>query len=201
MYFPTPRGAPPPFVFFLYFLKKEKLGEETKGDGGRQRGERFINLYVLSPMAQLGQNKPAGAGGAVGGQARQQNMAPVCRALERVIADMRADIYLAVRLDELVRWVNDELEASGSEVKATADDVKECLRYDNTIKIVKTKSTEVIWLWELWRYYELIEKVADMAARYRAVLADPENPEYDDDCGVLGCDKGDDDAQMKYLEE
>jgi hypothetical protein len=146
-------------------------------------------------MAQLGQNKPASAGGAVGGQAWQQNLAPVCRALEQVIADMRSDGYLAVRLDEFVRWLN-------KHVEATADDVKECLRYDTTVKIVRTKNAEVMWLWESWNYYELVEKVADMAARYRAVLAEPENPdEYDDDCGVLGCDKGDDDAQMKYLEE
>jgi len=146
-------------------------------------------------MAQLGQNVPAGAGGAVGGQAWQQNLAPVCRALEQVIADMRSDVYLAVRLDELVSRVNAKLET----VKATAEDVKECLRYDNTIKIIKTKSVEVIWLWESWRYYELVEKVADMVARYRAVLADPENLEYDDDCGVLtACDKGDDDAQVDW---
>ena len=108
---------------------------------------------------------------------------------------MRSDVYLAVRLDELVSRVNAKLET----VKATAEDVKECLRYDNTIKIIKTKSVEVIWLWESWRYYELVEKVADMVARYRAVLADPENLEYDDDCGVLtACDKGDDDAQVDW---
>ena len=127
--------------------------------------------------------------------ALQQDPA-VCRAVKRVIDDMRADIYLAVRVDELVRRVNAELEASGREtVKVAIDDVKECLRYDTTVKIVKTKSAEVLWLWER-NYYELVEKVADMAARYRSVLAEPENPDEYDDCGVLGCDKGDDDAQV-----
>jgi len=139
-------------------------------------------------------SKISAASGALAG-ALQQDPA-VCRAVKRVIDDMRADIYLAVRVDELVRRVNAELEASGREtVKVAIDDVKECLRYDAAVKIVKTKSAEVLWLWER-NYYELVEKVADMAARYRSVLAEPENPDEYDDCGVLGCDKGDDDAQV-----
>jgi len=142
-------------------------------------------------MAQLGLNVPVQAGGASAG-AWQQNPA-ICAKINELIRDMRSDGYLAVRLDELVGRANAELEA----VKATADDVKECLRYDTTVKIVRTKNAEVMWLWESWNYYELVEKVADMAARYRSVLAEPENPdEYDDDCGMLGCDKGDDDAQV-----
>ena len=141
-------------------------------------------------MARLGQKMAAEAAGASAG-ARQQNPA-VCAKINELIRDMRSDGFLAIRMDEFVRWLNEH-------VKATADDVKGCLRYDNTIKIVKTKSAEVIWLWESWRYYELVEKAVDMAARYRAILADPENPdEYDDDCGVLGCDKGDDDAQVDW---
>jgi len=140
---------------------------------------------------QPGLNMPARAGGALAG-ARQQNPA-VCAKVNELIRDMRSDGYLAVRMDEFVRWLNEYVDAA-------ADDVKECLRYDTTVKIVRTKNAEVMWLWEAWSYYELVEKVVDMAARYRAILAEPENPdEYDDDCGVLGCDKGDDDAQVEYL--
>ena len=142
-------------------------------------------------------SKISTASGALAG-ALQQDPA-VCRAVKRMIDDMRADIYLAVRVDELVRRVNAELETSGREtVKVAIDDVKECLRYDTTVKIVKTKSAEVLWLWETWNYYELVEKVADMATRYRSVLAEPENPDEYDDCGVLGCDKGDDDSQIDW---
>ena len=96
----------------------------------------------------------------------------VCRQL---IDDLRSDMYMAVRMDEFVKLVNERLR-----VEVGERDVKECLRYDTTVKIVETKNAEVIWLWE--KCYELIEKVADMAARYRAVLSDPENlDEYDDD--------------------
>ena len=146
-------------------------------------------------MAQQGLNMPARAGGASAG-ARQQNHA--CAKINELIRDMRSDGYLAVRMDEFVRRVNEVLEDAG--MKATAEDVKECLRYDTTVKIVMIKNAEVMWLWESLKYYELVEKVADMAARYRAILADPENlDEYDDDCGVLlGCDKGDDDGQLEW---
>jgi len=150
--------------------------------------KKFINLCVLSLMAQQGQKMAAEAAGASAG-AWQQNPA-VCAKINELIRDMRSDGFLAIRMDEFVRWLN-------KYVDAVADDVKECLRHDTTVKIVRTKNAEVMWLWESWNYYELVEKVADMAARYRSVLAEPENPdEYDDDCGMLGCDKGDDDAQV-----
>jgi len=143
-------------------------------------------LGVTTVMAQSGQKVALHGAGASAG-AWQQNPA-VCAKINELIRDMRSDGYLAVRLDEFVRWLN-------KYVGAVTDDVKECLRYDTTVKIVRTRSAEVLWLWER-NYYELVEKVADMAARYRSVLAEPENPDEYDDCGVLGCDKGDDDAQV-----
>jgi hypothetical protein len=33
------------------------------------------------------------------------------------------------------------------------------------------------------------------------VAPESSDEEYGDDCGMLGCDKGDDDAQMSYFEE
>jgi hypothetical protein len=154
-------------------------------------------------MAQMGQNAAALAAGASGGAWQQKP--PVCAKVNELISDLREDKYLAVRMDEFVRWLNKRMQLEAEErgevaVKASAEDVKECIRYDTTVKVVKTKDAEVLWLWEAWYYYELIDKIADMARRYRSIIADPESDEYDDDCGMLGCDKGDDDAQMEYLE-
>ena len=143
------------------------------------------------------------AAGASAG-AWQQNPA-VCTKVSELIRDLRADRYLAIHMDEFVGWVNMRLDAEqgrGGFVKATADDVKECIRYDATVKVVKAKDAEVLWLWEAWYYYDLVRSVAETAAVTRAALVAPESTdEYGDDCGMLGCDKGDDDAQMAYFEE
>ncbi len=201
MYFPNPR-----LRFISLFFKKEKRKRETGGDKRGKRGEKFINLCVSMDMAQLGQNVPAKAGGASAG-AWQQNPA-ICRKVNELINDLRSDLVLAIRIDEFVRWLNNSIkndveEGRGEATTATADDVKECIRYNTTVKVVKTKDAEVLWLWESFYYYELVEKVSDAARRYRVMLADPENPDvYDgDDCGMLDCGKGDDDMQMKYFEE
>jgi hypothetical protein len=145
---------------------------------------------------------PQGAG-ARGGPG---NRTPaICAKVDELISDLRADKYLAIRMDEFVGWVNMrlQLDEKGRVVKATANDVKECIRYDTTVKVVNVKDAEVLWLWESWRYYDLVRSVADVAAETRAALVVPESSdeEYSDDCGMLGCDKGDDDAQMRYFEE
>jgi hypothetical protein len=145
----------------------------------------------------------AGPAGAVGG-AWQKKPPVICTKVNELIRDLRADKYLAIHMDEFVGWVNMRLQLDAEEgrgwfVKATADDVKECIRYDTTVKVVKAKDTEVLWLWEGWYYYELVRSVAETAAEARATLVAPESS-GDGDCGMLGCDKGDD-AQMGYFEE
>jgi len=156
-------------------------------------------------MAQWGQNMLVQTGGASAG-AWQQTPA-ICSKVGELIRDLRADRYLAIHMDEFVGWVNSRLrldaeEGRGGYVKATADDVKECIRYDATVKVVKVKDAEVLWLWESWYYYDLVRGVAEIAAETRAALVAPESSdEHSDDCGMLSCDKGDDDAQMKYFEE
>jgi len=157
-------------------------------------------------MAQLGQNMSPQGGGARGGPG---NRTPaICSKVDELIRDLRADRYLAIHMDEFVGWVNTRLrldaeEGRGVFVKASADDVKECIRRDATVKVVGVKDAEVLWLWESWRYYDLVRSVAETAAETRAALAAPESSdeEYGGDCGMLGCDKGDDDAQMSYFEE
>ncbi len=155
-------------------------------------------------MAQLGQNMAPQGAGARGGPG---NRTPaICAKVNELIRDLRADRYLAIHMDEFVGWVNmrlrlDAEEGRGEFVQATADDVKECIRYDATVKVVKVKDVEVLWLWESWRYYDLVRSVAEIAAETRAALVAPESSDEYDDCGMLGCDKGDDDAQMNYFEE
>ena len=156
-------------------------------------------------MARLGQNMPVQTGGARGGPG---NRTPaICAKVNELIRDLRADRYLAIHMDEFVGWVNSRLrldaeEGRGVFAKATTDDVKECIRYDTTVKVVKVKDAEVLWLWESWRYYDLVRSVAEIAAETRAALVAPESSDDEyGDCGMLGCDKGDDDAQMKYFEE
>jgi hypothetical protein len=145
------------------------------------------------------------AAGASAG-AWQQNPA-ICSKVGELIRDLRADRYLAIHMDEFVGWVNERLrldaeEGRGVFVKATADDVKKCIRYDATVKVVKAKDAEVLWLWESWSYYDLVRAVAEIAAVTRAALVAPEDAdEYGGDCGMLGCDKGDNNAQMSYFEE
>jgi hypothetical protein len=143
----------------------------------------------------------AGVAGARGGPG---NRTPaICAKVNELIRDLRADKYLAIHMDEFVEWVNTRLqldEEGRGWIRVTADDVKECIRYDATVKVVKVKDTEVLWLWEGWYYYELVRSVAETAAEARATLVAPESS-GDGDCGMLGCDKGDDDAQMGYFEE
>jgi len=119
---------------------------------------------------------PAGASGG----ARQQNPPNqkeiVCRHVRDLIDDMRSDMYLAVRLNEFVKLVNERIKAYAEErgveaVEVAEEDVKRCIRYYDEVKIV---DDDVLWLWGGWYAYYLVEKVADMARKYGSVLAEPE---------------------------
>ena len=141
------------------------------------------------------------AGGAQAGGLATERPA-VCVKVNELIRDLRSDKYLAIHMDEFVRGVNirlqlDAEEGRGEFAEATADDVKECIRYDATVKVVKVKDAEVLWLWESWLYYDLVRSVAEIAAKARATLAAPESSdeEYSDDYNR------DNDTQMKYFEE
>jgi hypothetical protein len=132
--------------------------------------------------------------------------AEVCSKVAGLIDDMRSDVYLAVRIDRFVEAVNNALQVEAEErgketMQATAEDVKKCLIHDESVKIVSAGGHEVLWLWNGEAYVNLLmDKAVKMALTYKAVVSDPEKlDEYDDDCGMLGCDKGDDDAQMEYL--
>jgi hypothetical protein len=130
-------------------------------------------------------------------------IAEVC---SKLIDDMRSDVYLAVRIDHFVEAINNALQVEAEErgkepIQATAEDVKKCLMHDKSVKIVSAGGHEVLWLWNGEAYVNLLmDKAVKMALTYKAVVSDPEKlDEYDGDCGMLGCDKGDDDAQMEYL--
>jgi hypothetical protein len=124
---------------------------------------------------------PAGAGGASGG-AWQQNP-PVCEVVRQTIDNMRSDVFLAVVLDEFVKYVNQHFEAEaemgrGEAITVTVDDVKACIRHDDTIKIVEKDGKEVLWLWGGAYVQTLIEKVVEWAVEYREVLAYVESRDY-----------------------
>jgi hypothetical protein len=99
----------------------------------------------------------------------------VCGEVNELINVMRSAVVLAIRMDEFVVWVNRALRRSGEAVEATAEDVKGCIRYDPTVKVVETRGAEVLWLWESYYYYELVEKATRIAQMYRSVLAEPDN--------------------------
>jgi hypothetical protein len=99
----------------------------------------------------------------------------VCGEVNELINVMRSAVVLAIRMDEFVMWVNRALRYSGEAVEATAEDVKGCIRYDPTVKVVEKDGREVLWLWESHYYYELAEKATRIARMYRSVLAEPDN--------------------------
>ncbi|MFZ8808102.1 MAG: hypothetical protein ACO2PN_08340 [Pyrobaculum sp.] len=113
-------------------------------------------------MAQNNSQVAANAAGAQAG-ARQQN--PACRHVEQWINDYRSDLYVAVTLDKLVDMINDYLDTIGEKGKITKEDIKTCLRHDDTVRIVPVGDKEVLWLWHGWRLYNLIDKVAELAMK------------------------------------
>jgi len=113
-------------------------------------------------MAQNSSQVAANAAGAQAG-ARQQN--PACRHVEQWIDDYRSDLYVAVALDKLVDMINDYLDTIGEKGEITKEDIKTCLRYDDTVRIVPVGDKEVLWLWHGWRLYGLMDKVAELATK------------------------------------
>jgi len=121
-------------------------------------------------MANKNSQVPAaGAGGAQAG-ARQQNPA-VCAEVKNWIDDLRRDMYMAMVLDRFIDLVNGYLETVAQEhgaeaVKIAKDDVGACLKYDDTVKIVKAKNgVEVLWLWGGWRLYEVVDRIIEFTAK------------------------------------
>ncbi|MFZ8811042.1 MAG: hypothetical protein ACO2PN_23405 [Pyrobaculum sp.] len=107
-------------------------------------------------------------GGASGG-AWQQNP-PICQQARQLVDDMRADLYLAVALEEFARYINEFYEVEAE--KVTVDEVRSCIENYNEVKIVEVGGKEVIWLWG-GRYAYMLEKMAvEWAAKYREVLAE-----------------------------
>ncbi len=96
----------------------------------------------------------------------------ICARVNELINDLRADVYLAVRMDEFIKMV-----AGGLDAQVAADDVKKCIKYDSTVKIVEVGGVEVLWLWSGWKLHSLIDYVADMARRYCVILAEAERHE------------------------
>jgi len=105
---------------------------------------------------------PQGAGAAGAGPANQQ--AP-CRYVKLWVDNYRSDVYVAVALDKFVEMVNGYLSTIGEGLKITKEDVKMCLRYDDTVKIVDVNGKEVLWLWNGWRLYDMINKAVEAAAK------------------------------------
>ncbi len=102
----------------------------------------------------------------------------VCSKVADVVSDMRSDGYLAVRIDELVDFVNTSLsveEKEGrQEVVVTVEDVKRCLRLDDTVRIIGDRSGEAVWLWGGSYMFLLADKASKMALKYGAVLMEAE---------------------------
>lgn len=121
-------------------------------------------------MVQQGLNMPAvEAGGALAG-ARQRNPA-ICKHVNQLIDDMRSDMYMAVRIDEFVKLVNERLRIEeGNATEATVYDVVTCLRYDPTVKVYITANSIVLWLWSDWMLHRLINEAVDAAEKHREVM-------------------------------
>ena len=101
---------------------------------------------------------PQGAG-AVGGAWQQKP--PVCSRVKQLIDDLRSDLLIALTLDRFVVYVNDpKLPA------ITKDDVKACLKYDDTVEIVNVNGKEIVLLWSGWRFHELVDRAVDLVNKY-----------------------------------
>jgi hypothetical protein len=114
-------------------------------------------------MTQNNSQVAANAAGAQAG-ARQQNPA-ACKHVRHWIDDYRSDLYIAVALDKLIEMINGYLNTIGEKGEITKEDIKMCLRYDDTVRIVSVGDKEVLWLWHGWRLYGLMDKVAELATK------------------------------------
>ena len=86
-----------------------------------------------------------------------------CKHIRQLISDLRSDKYLAIRLDEFVKIINDVAEIS-------EEDVKACLKHDTTVKIIN----DVLWLWNDSYMYMLITDAINMARKHGGVLMEAE---------------------------
>jgi hypothetical protein len=98
----------------------------------------------------------------------------VCGEVRGLISDMRSDGYLAVRVDEVVKIINEALRDAAEEgglkaAEVTAEVVKRCLKHDDTVEIVSKGGREVLWLWGGWYIHELIDMAVKLAAKYGEV--------------------------------
>jgi hypothetical protein len=100
------------------------------------------------------------------------NKSPICRYIYQWIDDLRNDLYVAVRIDRFLQLANGYLEEVGvddidGELESVSEsDLKECIKYDSTVKIVKARDgTEVLILWGDWRLYDLVNKIIEVAAK------------------------------------
>jgi hypothetical protein len=91
--------------------------------------------------------------------------AAICRHVRQWIDDYRSDLYIAVAFDKFIEMVNGYLDAVGQTDKVAKEDVKTCIRYDDTVKIMDVGGKEVLWLWDGWRLHDLIDRAVKLAAR------------------------------------
>jgi hypothetical protein len=93
---------------------------------------------------------------------------PICEKVDDLISSLRSDLYLALQLDQFVAMINDP------EPKVTETDVKACVKFDDTIKIVRVGDREIMWLWGGWRLYRLIDEILELASKYGEIVVIPE---------------------------
>jgi hypothetical protein len=104
----------------------------------------------------------------------------VCGEVRGLISNMRSDGYLAIRIDELVEFVNAALRVAAEEggqkvVEITVEDVKRCLKYDDTVRVIGGgNGGEALWLWGGSYMFMLADRAAKAAAKYGAVLMEAE---------------------------
>ena len=108
---------------------------------------------------------------AAGAQAGAWQQNPACKYIKQWIDDLRSDMYMAIALDKFIEMINGYLDTIGEKDEITKEDVKTCIRYDDTVKIMDVNGKEVLWLWGGWRLHDLIRRVAEVAAKEGEVSA------------------------------
>jgi 2',3'-cyclic-nucleotide 2'-phosphodiesterase (5'-nucleotidase family) len=80
-------------------------------------------------------------------------------------------MYMAVALDRFIEIINGYLDTIGEKGEITKEDVKTCIKYDDTVKIMDVNGKEVMWLWYGWRLHDLMHRVAKVATEEGEVAA------------------------------
>jgi hypothetical protein len=88
----------------------------------------------------------------------------ICRHVRQWIDNYRSDLYIAVALDKFIEMINGYLDTIGEGGKVTKEDVKTCVKYDDTVKIVEVRGGGVLLLWSGWRLHDLIDRAVELAA-------------------------------------